>query len=77
MRDPHNVPGCDLAWLRRVLETRVRIDPPPLTVPAAEELRRLVVLQIEHGVLGVRRGRAMLRQLERQETWIREHEFRL
>lgn len=76
MRDPHDVPDADLTWLRKALTARVVVDPPPLTVQAIDGVRRLIVLQLEHGVLGVRRSRAMLRRLERQEESIRGHEFR-
>lgn len=74
MRDPLDVPGAEHGWLRRALTAHVFVDPPPLAMPALESVRRLVVLQLEHGVLGVRRGRAMLRALERQEAWIRATE---
>ena len=76
MRSPLDVPGAEHPWLRRALTERVSVDPPPLTVSAVEHVRRLVVLQVEHGVLAVGRGRAMLRALDRQEASIRRTEFR-
>jgi hypothetical protein len=76
MRDPLSVPGTEHPWLRRALIAPVSSDHLPLTVEAVKDVRRVVVLQIEHGVVSVRRGRALLRRLDVQEAWIREHEFR-
>lgn len=76
--DPRDVPGAVHGWLRRILTTPLMLEYSPLTVEAVADVRRRAVIQIEHGVLRVRRGRAILRRLDRIEAEIRatENEWR-
>ena len=71
-----DLPGAEHPWLRRALRARVSVDPPPLTLDGVDTLRRIVVLQLEHGVLRVREGRAMLRELARHEEELLQWERR-
>ena len=73
-RDLLDVPGADLPWLRKILTTPLMLEFPPLTVSAVADVRRRAVIQIEHGVLPVRRGRAVLRRLDKIEAEIRASE---
>ena len=75
LRDPLTVPGADHTWLRNALTSPVSLDRPPLTVQAVQEVRRRIVIQLEHGVISVRSGRSLLRRLDRQEAWIRASEI--
>ena len=74
MRSPLDVPGADLPWLRKILTTPLMLEYPPLTVEAVGDVRRRAVIQVEHGILRVRRGRAILRRLDKIEAEIRATE---
>ena len=69
-----DIPGAEHEWLRKILLTPLMLDCPPLTVGAVADVRRRAVIQIEHGVLRVRRGRAVLRRLDKIEAEIRATE---